>query len=165
MNENTQKTGVHAHELFETLLPMLEEGHRAIIPVSGMSMWPFICHGRDQAILEACRGDDLHIGDIILFRTPLGNYMLHRVTALRPDAFETTGDGNCFRDGWFPRDCAKAKAISIRRNGHTIDCTAPGWRFIFACWRVLFPVRKPLLRLLQQIGRVKAKVRKWLAGN
>ncbi len=162
MNEYTEKAGVHADDLFEALLPMLEEGQRAIIPVSGMSMWPFICHGRDQVVVTACNPRDLHVGDIILFQTQFGNYMLHRVTALRSDAFETTGDGNCFRDGWFPRDCAKARVVSIRRKGKTIDCASPGWRFVFACWRVLFPVRKSLLCILLKIGRFKARVKKWL---
>jgi hypothetical protein len=159
------KTGVHASELFNMLLPMLEEGRNAVFTVSGMSMWPFICHGRDQVIVTACDPALLRVGDIILFRTPGGRYMLHRITALRPDAFETTGDGNCFRDGWFLRDCARAKVVSILRDGKTIDCRSWGWRAIFALWRFLFPIRRHLLRLLLWIGRYKAKVRKWLKMN
>lgn len=161
MSDNKEKIGIHSSELFLTLLPMLEEGRKAVFTVSGMSMWPFICHGRDQVIVTACDPQTLKIGDIILFQTPFGNYMLHRITALRKDAFETTGDGNCFRDGWFPRSCVKARVEEIRRDGKSIDCASPAWRFIFACWRILFPVRKYLLQLLQRIGRCKAKIRKW----
>ncbi len=151
MNSNSGKKGIHTSDLFEVLIPMLEEGQKAIFTVSGMSMWPLICHGRDQVIVTACDPAALHVGDIILFQTQLGNYMLHRITALRKDAFETTGDGNCFRDGWFPRECVRAKVVSIRRKGKTIDCSDRRWRFVFACWRVLFPVRKGLLRLLLRI--------------
>jgi hypothetical protein len=161
MNDYTEKTVIPSHELFTALLSMLEEGHAAAFTVSGMSMWPFICHGRDQVVVEACDRDSLHVGDIILFRTPLGNYMLHRITALRPDAFETTGDGNCFRDGWFSRDCARAKVVTILRDGRKINCAAPGWRFVFNCWRLLFPVRRQLLYLLKKIGDFKAGVRRW----
>ena len=165
MNDYTEKAVIPSHDLFTALLFMLEEGHAAAFTVSGMSMWPFICHGRDQVVVTACDRDSLHVGDIILFQTPLGNYMLHRVTALKPDAFETTGDGNCFRDGWFPRECAKAKVVTILRDGKKIDCAAPGWRFVFAIWRILFPVRRHLLTLLRGIGNLKAKVRRWKSGK
>ena len=161
MDKNIEKTGVHSSDLFMVLLPMLKEGHRAIFTVTGMSMWPFICHGRDQVVIEACDSASICIGDIILFQTPLGNYMLHRITNLRPDAFETTGDGNCFRDGWFPRECVKARVVRIQRDGRIIDCEAFRWRFIFAFWRVLFPVRRQMLRLMKRMGRYKAVVRKW----
>ena len=43
-------------------------------------MWPFICHGRDRVVLSSCTPDQLKVGDIVLFQTPLGNYMLHRIT-------------------------------------------------------------------------------------
>ena len=165
MSENTEKVGIHSDDLFGMLLPLLKEGRHAIFTVSGMSMWPFICHGRDQVVVEACDPADLRVGDIVLFRTPLGNYMLHRITGLRPDAFETTGDGNCFRDGWFPRDIVEAKVAEIHRDGKTIRCDAPGWRVAFAFWRAMFPVRRQLLSLLQWVGQYKAKVRKWKTGN
>lgn len=164
MNERMKKTGVHASDLFQTLLPLLEEGHFAEFTVSGMSMWPFLCHNRDQVVLAACDQASLAVGDIILFQTPLQNYMLHRITALREDAFETTGDGNCFRDGWFPRDCVRARVVRLVRKGKTIDCGNRFWRFLFRVWSRLFPIRVILLRCLRGIGKGKARVRKWLLG-
>ncbi len=159
--EHSSKTGIHTSELFDTLLPLLEEGLSAVFTVTGMSMWPFICHGRDQVVVESCNPGDLEKGDVILFQTQLGNYMLHRITGLKTDSFETTGDGNCFRDGWFPKECVKAKVIRIVRKGKTIDCNSPWWRFVFSIWMMLFPVRGILLRALRQIGKFKSRIRKW----
>lgn len=161
MEHATETERLAPELLFAAVEEQLALGRRASFTVTGRSMWPFICHGRDQVVVAACDPASLRVGDIVLLQTPLGNYMLHRVTALRPDAFETTGDGNCFRDGWFPRDCVKARVESIRRAGRTIDCADPGWRLVFACWRALFPARRQLLRLLRRIGRCKARVRKW----
>ena len=155
MNESNGKTGVHSIELFQTLLPMLEEGKRAVFTVSGMSMWPFICHGRDQVVVEKCDSAALRVGDIVLFRTPLGNYMLHRVSALRDGQFESTGDANCFRDGWFPLESTRARVTSIIRDGRTIDCDSPRWRLAFSVWGALFPVRQPVLRLCKWLGDKK----------
>ena len=155
--ENTRQL-IAPELLFDAVEAELEAGREAVFTVTGKSMWPFIGHGRDQVVIAACSGDDLRIGDIILFYTPLTNYLLHRVTALRDNEFETTGDGNCFHDGWFPRDCVMAKVKTIIRDGRTINCGSVRWRFLFAVWRGLFPVRKPLLRMLKRLGRLKAEI-------
>ena len=147
--------------LFAAVEEQLAQGRLASFTVTGMSMWPFICHDRDQVVVTACDPESLQVGDVILFQTPMGNYMLHRITALWQDNFETTGDGNRFRDGWFPLRCAKAKVVRIQRDGKSIDCEAPGWRFLFRVWMFLFPVRAPLLRLLKRLGRYKARIRRW----
>lgn len=136
-------------------MELLEEDKRASFTVTGMSMWPFICHGRDQVILESCEPESLRKGDIILFQTCLGNYMLHRITKKTKDGFETTGDGNCFRDGMFPYSCVKAKVIKIIRKGKEIDCSSDIWQFIFRFWMMLFPIRKWILKLLRMISGSK----------
>lgn len=81
-----------------------------------MSMWPFLCHGRDQVIVTRCRTDDLKTGTIVLFQTPSGKYILHRITRLRGEYFETTGDGNCRRDGWFHNSCIRAQVTALIRK-------------------------------------------------
>ena len=147
--------------LFNEIEKELMQGRKVKFTVTGMSMWPFICHGRDSVIVEAGVPDLLRVGDIVLLQTPMTNYMLHRITGLKEDSFETTGDGNCFRDGWFPKECVKAKVIRIVRKGKTIDCNSPWWRFVFSIWMMLFPVRGILLRALRQIGKFKSRIRKW----
>ncbi len=162
MSHETETKRLAPELLFAAVEEQLALGRKASFTVTGMSMWPFICHGRDQVVVAACDPDSLRVGDIVLFQTPLTNYMLHRVTALRPEAFETTGDGNCFRDGWFPRSCVRAKVETITRDGRTIDCSRLSWRFVFTIWRILFPLRKPLLHLAKRLGALKARIRKWM---
>ena len=161
MYNDTESKHLAPELLFAAVEEQLALGRKASFTVTGMSMWPFICHGRDQVVVTACDPDSLRVGDVVLFQTPLCNYMLHRVTALGPDAFETTGDGNCFRDGWFPRSCVRAKVETITRDGRAIDCSRLGWRFVFTIWRILFPLRKPLLHLAKRLGALKARIRKW----
>lgn len=151
---------ISADILFSAIKEQLGAGNKASFIVTGLSMWPFIGHARDQVIISACEPDSLKIGDIILFQTLSGKYLLHRVTALREDAFETTGDGNCFRDGWFPRECVIARVETIIRNGKKIQCRKWIWRFAFYIWRKLFPVRPILLRLMRYFARYKARLRK-----
>ena len=141
--------------LFSAIGEQLAAGRQAIFTVTGMSMWPFLCHGRDEVVIEACDPRSLKKGDILLLQTPPGTYLLHRVTALREDCFETTGDGLCRRDGWFPRSCVRARAVKLIRRGREIRCDAPGWKFVFRVWMGLFPIRRSLLWLLRRLGRLR----------
>lgn len=153
-----QDVKISADILFPAIEEQLSAGRKASFTVTGLSMWPFIGHARDQVIISACDPDTLKIGDIILFQPLTGKYILHRVTALREDAFETTGDGNCFRDGWFPRECVIARVETIIRDGKKIQCSKAGWRIAFYIWGELFPIRRSLLRLMRRLARYKARM-------
>lgn len=152
-----EKRWITAQLLFTAISEELAAHRRASFTVTGMSMWPFLCHGRDQVILEAYTPGTLRKGDVVLLQTPLGNYLLHRVTRVLPDGFETTGDGNCFRDGRFPFCCIRARASAFVRKGKTIRCDAWLWRAVFAVWMALFPIRRPLFFLW---GRLRPCLRK-----
>lgn len=137
-----EKRFISSDILFSIIKEQLDVNRQAIFGVTGMSMWPFLCHGRDQVIVEKCERNHLRKGDIVLFQTPLGNYMLHRITSLNEHGFETTGDGNCFRDGTFSYECIVAKVSRLVRPEKTIDCNDQKWKLIFRIWMFLFPIRK-----------------------
>lgn len=139
---NGDKEFVSAQVLFPIIKELLAEGKQASFTVTGMSMWPFLCHGRDRVVLDACLPETLMLGDILLFRTAQGNYMLHRVTALRSSQFQTTGDGNYFRDGWFPNSCILGRAVQLIRKGKNIDCCNQKYKVICRIWMLMFPIRK-----------------------
>lgn len=157
-----EKRWISSKALFSAIEELLAEDRQAVFVVTGMSMWPFLCHGRDQVVVERCDQTRLKRGDVVLFQTVLGNYILHRITRLDSEFFESTGDGNCFRDGRFPRTCIKARVRSFIRKGKTIPCDSPGWRAVFALWGMLFPVRGVLLKTLVRAGRMKDSVKKRL---
>lgn len=150
-----EKRRISSDALFSAIAELLAEHRQAVFTVTGMSMWPFLCHGRDQVVVEACDPKMLKKGDIVLLQTVLGNYLLHRLTKLDGNRFETTGDGNCFRDGWFDHACVRARVVTLLRKGRRIDCHAFLWKLIFRFWMLLFPVRPLLLRLLVQISQTK----------
>ena len=57
---------VSAKTLFPIIRQLLNEHQQASFTVAGMSMWPFLCHGRDQVVLDYCSLDSLKVGDILL---------------------------------------------------------------------------------------------------
>lgn len=137
-----ERRSISSKELFMAISEQLAEQRRAVFIVTGMSMWPLLCHGRDSVIIEATDETKIRKGDIVLIRVNEERYILHRVTKLLKTGFETTGDGNYFRDGVFPYDCLFAKVVQLVRRGKTIDCNTWYIKLYGLVWRILFPFRK-----------------------
>ena len=155
---NIKKQWISSEVLFSAIQELLAENRQAVFTVTGMSMWPFLCHGRDQVIVEKCDSTTLKTGDIILFQKPEGKYILHRITKIEDDLFETTGDGNCFRDGFFSFSCVKAKVVCLIRKDKKIDCKSWIWKVVFQTWMLLFPIRKYLLKFLKNFSRTRQRL-------
>lgn len=151
-----EKRFISPQILFSAISEQLAKGRQAAFVVTGMSMWPFICHGRDKVVVEAVEPDMLKKGDIILLETKFGKYILHRITKIDGNRMETTGDGNCFRDGMFEKSCVRARVVRIVRKEKIIKCDAWRWKAIFQLWMICFPVRRVLLRALRGIGKLKS---------
>lgn len=150
---------ISSEELFAAVEAMLEENRLAEFTVTGDSMWPLIRHGRDRVIVEKCGAEGLKKGDIVLMKPCPGRYLLHRITFLGTDFIETTGDGNCFRDGRFPKSAAVARVVTVLRKQKKISCNSPYWKFIFRCWMALFRVRRWLLSGIDRLLRLKSRLR------
>lgn len=142
-----EKRWIQSEVLFRVIEEQLAEGRKASFTVTGMSMWPLLCHGRDQVILEKTEKDQLKKGDIILYRISEGHYILHRMTRLEKETFQTTGDGNFYRDIPMPYESIVAKVCKIIRDGKEIDCDAWRWKLFFRIWMFLFPIRKWMFRI------------------
>ena len=64
----TEKKLVSSDILFTAISEQLAQNRQAAFTVTGMSMWPLLCHGRDQVIVEKTDKKNVKIGDIILYR-------------------------------------------------------------------------------------------------
>lgn len=149
----TEKRWISSEALFSAICEQLAEGRQAAFTVTGMSMWPFLRHGVDTVVLEKAAPEQIQKGDIILVRVNPARYLLHRVTSCTADAVQTTGDGNCFRDGFFPRERIVARAVKLIRPDRTINCEDFCWKLAFWCWTALYPVRRPMMSLWKRIRK------------
>ena len=137
--------------LFESMRQMLNQGMNARFTVSGNSMWPTLSHGRDQVVIAPVEGK-LKKGDVVLFCPMEGKYLLHRICRLRAGRIYTAGDGNCYRDGDFPRDCVLGRVTKIVRKGKEFSCSGLWYRLRSRIWMGLYPMRPVLLKLLKKIA-------------
>ena len=48
----SEKHLISEHILFEEIRGQLAAGRMVSFTVTGMSMWPFLCHGRDRVVIK-----------------------------------------------------------------------------------------------------------------
>lgn len=144
----------------ESLMPVLrlqlENGGRAPLVVTGISMLPTLRHCRDMVELvpltrPLCRGD------LILYQRSNGAYVLHRIVK-KPenDRLICSGDNQ-----WEPEDVQTQQVIALVdtyiRDGKRVPVQKLSCRMWVGFWVFLFPVRKPFLKLRRGIGRLRRK--------
>lgn len=152
-----EKRFISSKDLFDAIAEQLAENRQAAFTITGMSMWPFLCHGRDQVTIENVEKQSLKIGDLVLFRVARDRYILHRITKLSADSFQTTGDGNLYRDMPMPYSSIVARVCEVVRKGKPISCSSRKWKLYSALWMRAFPIRKQLFRLWKFRNQIRKK--------
>lgn len=119
-----------------------EEG--SLIPVTitlhGESMRPLVRRDRDRVtILPLMRR--LRVGDVVLFKSNTGRFVVHRVYRLDGKAVQTMGD-HCHRpDPWIQLDQVWGLVVSVERDGRRFSLNNRGARLWGRCWMALLPLK------------------------
>ena len=86
----------------------------------GYSMYPLIKQRED--ILHIVKTDSVKKGDIILYKSHVDHYVLHRVLKIKKDKIIAAGDYNYFKDQPFTFDQVLGKLVDIKKkDGKTIE--------------------------------------------
>ena len=86
----------------------------------GYSMYPLIKQRED--ILRIVKTKDVKKGDIVLYKSNIDHYVLHRILKINKEQIITAGDYNYFKDQPITIDQVLGKLISIKKkNGYEID--------------------------------------------
>ena len=86
----------------------------------GYSMYPLIKQRED--ILRIVKTKDVKKGDIVLYKSNIDHYVLHRILKINKEQIITAGDYNYFKDQPITIDQVLGKLISIKKkNGQEID--------------------------------------------
>lgn len=86
----------------------------------GYSMYPLIKQRED--ILHIKKSDVYKKGDIILFKSQIDHYVLHRILKIKKDKIITAGDYNYFKDQPITKEQILGKLLSIKKkDGKVID--------------------------------------------
>ena len=93
---------------------ILEKDGNLFFTNVGFSMYPLIKERED--ILHIQKSDVYTRGDIILYKTNDGRYILHRIIKIKKDTLITAGDYNYFLDKPIGRSMVLGILISIKKK-------------------------------------------------
>lgn len=122
------------------------------IPLEGSSMQPLIRRNMDPVTIVPLQRP-LKKGDVVLFTTGPGRYVVHRVWKIEKNRVQTLGDNCISPDGWLPLENVLGQAVSFRKNGRQFRLDTPAARLWGRFWMLLYPIRKQYKRLRSLAGR------------
>lgn len=127
----------------------LSQGGKAIIPVKGSSMHPFIRGGTDS--VELFPPFDVKEGDIVLAEVSHGKYLLHRIYRLKGDDITLMGDGNVYNKEYCSRRNVVGKAVyAIDKKGRKRKLYGFRQMLLSRIWKSMLPCRGVLLRIYRK---------------
>lgn len=136
--------------LLPEVVRLLDEGHTVTLPLRGFSMRPFLENGRDKALLVKPR--QVGVGDPVLAEVAAGQYVFHRIIAIRGDEVTLRGDGNLQEEHCRMVD-VKAAVVGFYRKGRKKLDPIDGWKWrtYSFVWTRLYPVRRYLLAVYRRL--------------
>lgn len=139
----------------------LEKNGRLIYTNVGLSMLPLLRQGRDLFIAAKRDGHRCKIGDVVLYRRPPSQYVLHRVIEVRPDDYVILGD-NCINKEYGIKDeDIIAVMTGYVRGGREHTVSEKGYRLYSFVWLHTIPLRtgfkKSKIKIKNLIKRIVKK--------
>ena len=127
---------------------VLEKDNELFFTNVGYSMYPLIKQRED--ILHIVQSSIYKKGDIILFKSSVDHYVLHRIIKIKKETIITAGDYNYFKDQPITREQVLGKLITIKKkDGKEIDLSKDkkARKFWYANF---FPIKA----FFQMVGKV-----------
>ena len=120
----------------------------------GTSMLPLLRQGRDIFTVRKKGGERCRKGDVVLYRRPPDQYVLHRIIQVRPEDYVILGD-NCIAKEYGIRDDDIIGVMTeFVRDGKGHRVSDPGYRFYSFLWMRLAPARVMLKRCAMKAERL-----------
>ena len=133
---------------------LLEAGEQVPLPVQGGSMAPFLVNRRDQVWLEKPE-PPIRVGDMLLYQRESGQYILHRVSRIRPDGEMTMiGDAHSVREPGIRPGQVLGRVVRVCRKGKLLEPGSFVWEFFAKVWIRMIPVRRPVMKMVTGIRKL-----------
>lgn len=133
------------------LKSLVEEGHEVSLLISGSSMAPFLIHHRDTIWFRA-PDRELKAGDMVFYRRLSGQYVMHRIRAVKNDGYYLIGDGQQVVEGPIAREQIFGLVTAVKRKGKMMRPGDFWWEFFARVWLRLVPLRGIISRLYAKLS-------------
>lgn len=123
---------------------------------AGESMRPLFRTHKDAVVLKK-PDREFKKYDAVLYKSPMGRYVLHRVIGRRGDILIIRGD-NTYKKEYVRSDSVIAYMISFNRGGKHYDVDSRGYKSYCILWNFIYPVRYTVHKVLSLMRWMKRKI-------
>ncbi len=154
-NNGNNSEGLRLADLFPLIEEKLKNGGEVSFKPHGISMLPLIRQGKDSVTLEQLKREAKKF-DVIFYRRPDGQFVLHRIIGHDKNGFILCGDNQFVKEYEVQKSQIIGIMTSVCREGGRISCESAGYKVY--C-RSLF-LRRVYLRIKNLFRRVKSKLKR-----
>lgn len=151
-----EKKTINTREYVGLLKQLVEEGETVSMRIVGSSMSPFLIHDRDLITFKAPERE-LKKGDMVFFQRESGQYVMHRIYAVKPDGYYMVGDAQAEIEGPIRREQIFAVIIKVRRKGKWMEPGDFWWNFFERVWINIIPVRKAVVVFYSLVYKLRGR--------
>jgi len=146
---------IKSSEIFPLIKELLNDGRKAWITVTGMSMYPFLREDKDCVELSSACITSIKRGDIVLIKRVSGEYILHRVLYKKKEYFYIIGDAQQWIEGPLKPEQLIAVVTAVKRKNHQFTCQSKWWKLLVDLWLNIIPLRHLALKGIRVIVKIK----------
>ena len=132
---------VDTNEYMAVLQDLISDGKEAGLLITGNSMAPFLVHERDYIYFRT-PDRELKKGDMVFYRRMNGQYIMHRILAVKPEGYYMIGDNQVHVEGPLDRSQIFAVVTKVKRRDRWIGPDDPVWKFYEKVWINVIPARR-----------------------
>ncbi len=107
----------------------------------GVSMMPLLRQGKDMFTVRRKGPERCEKGDVVLYRRPPDQYVLHRVVEVRPTSYVILGDNCVYKEYGITDEDIIGVLTGYVRGGRTLSIQAPGYRIYTSLIMATIPLR------------------------
>jgi hypothetical protein len=124
----------------------------------GVSMLPLLRQGKDMFIVSKRDGQRCKVGDVVLYKRPPDQYVLHRIIKVRQNDYVILGD-NCVNKEYGIKD-EDIIGVMTRyiRNGKEHDISEKKYRFYSFVWLHSIPLRTGCKKVKYRMKNLVRKI-------
>lgn len=141
-----QNATLNTREYVGRLKLLVEAGDTVSMRIVGSSMSPFLIHNRDIIFFKA-PDRKLRRGDMVFFQRDSGQYVMHRIYAVKPDGYYIIGDAQTEIEGPVRPEQVFALIIKVKRKDRWLEPGDFWWDFFEKIWIRSIPLRKVFTKL------------------
>ncbi len=135
----------------------LARSGRLVYTNVGTSMLPMLRPRRDLLIVEPRPQGRCKRYDVVLYKRPTGQYVLHRILKVRKEDYVLCGDNRAIAEPGVQEDWIFGILTGFVRDGKTLSVNNLWYRCYVHLWCDFFVIRAGIIRLLAVIERGRQK--------